>query len=92
MQAYGDIAWFARPVSVAKNSKTQLLDSLAEAILLAQAKRSAAGDHDRAVVEPIVELRSAVLVSSGSRVDLGRTFHGQGFIRSFLIGLFQECV
>lgn len=44
--------------------------------LVVQAKASAAGDHDGAVVEGIVRLWDALIGAAGSRVDLGWAFHG----------------
>ena len=60
--------------------------------LVIQAKTSAAGDHDGAVVERVVGLGNAAIRARGSRVDLGGTFHGESFVRPFVIELLQESV
>src|SRR5437660_369821 len=58
--------------------------------LVVQAKTSAAGDHDGAVVERVVRFRDASIRTRGSRVDLGRAFHGESFMGSFVIEFLQE--
>jgi len=44
-------------------------------LLVVQAKTSAAGDHDGAVVERVVRFGNAVIRARRSRVDLGGAFH-----------------
>src|SRR5271165_4428665 len=61
-------------------------------LLVVQAKASAAGDHDGAVVERVVRFWDPSIGAAGSRIDLGRTFHGESFMRSFLIELLHEGV
>ena len=60
--------------------------------LLYKQTRPQLGDHDRAVVERIVGFRDAAIRAAGSRVDLGRAFHAESFMRSFVIELLQESV
>src|SRR5439155_21760638 len=60
--------------------------------LVVQAKTSAAGDHDGAVVERVVRFRDASIRTRGSRVDLGRGFHGESFMGAFVIEFLQEGV
>ena len=59
---------------------------------LVQAKTSAAGDHQRAVVERIVRFWDSAIGAAGSRVNPGWAFHGENFVRSFLIKFVQEGV
>ena len=61
-------------------------------LFVVQAKMSAAGDHDGAVVERIVRFGNASIGAVGSRVDLDRAFHGEGLMRSFVIEFVQEGV
>ena len=61
-------------------------------LLVVQAKTSATCDHDGAVVERVVSFRDAAIGARGSRVDLGRAFHGESFMGSFLIEFLQEGV
>ena len=61
-------------------------------LLVEQAKTSAAGDHDGAVVERVVRFGDAAIGTRRSRIDFSRAFHGQGFMRPFLIELLQEGV
>ena len=51
-------------------------------LFVVQAKTSAAGDHDGAVVERAVRFGHAAIGARGSRVDFGRVFHGESFMRS----------
>jgi len=41
-------------------------------------------------VERVVSFRDAAIGARGSRVDLGRAFHGESFMGSFLIEFLQE--
>jgi hypothetical protein len=61
-------------------------------LLVIEAKTPAAGDHDGAVVERVVRFRDAEIGAAGRRVDLGGAFHGEGFMRPFVIELLQEGV
>ena len=67
-------------------------DTLRLIFFVVQAKTSAAGDHDGAVVERIVRFGNASIGAVGSRVDLDRAFHGEGLMRSFVIEFVQEGV
>ena len=60
--------------------------------LVVQAKPSAAGDPDGAVVERVVRFRDASIRTRGSRVDLGRAFHGESFMGSLVIEFLQAGV
>lgn len=60
--------------------------------LVIQAKTSAAGDHNRAIVERIVRFWNPQVGTRRSRINLGRAFHGEGFMRPLLIELLQEGV
>jgi hypothetical protein len=57
-----------------------------------QAKTSAAGDHDGAVVERVVRFRDAAIGTGGSRVDLGGAFHGEGFMGPLVVEFLEEGV
>jgi len=61
-------------------------------LLVVQAKTSATGDHDRAVVEGVVRFWDASIRMGGSRVNLGRAFHGESFMGSFVIEFLHEDV
>src|SRR5579864_625862 len=61
-------------------------------LLVIEAKTSAAGDHDGPVVEGVVRFGDASIRATGSRVDLGRAFHGKGLMGPFLIEFLQESV
>ena len=61
-------------------------------LLVVQARTSAASDHDGAVVERVVRLRDASIGARGSRVYLGRAFHGESFMGSFVIEFLHEDV
>src|SRR5579871_6612884 len=54
-------------------------------LLVVQAKTSAAGDHDRAVVKWVMRFGDTSIRTGRSRVNLGRAFHAQGFMGSFVI-------
>src|SRR5579864_3904776 len=59
-------------------------------LLVVQAKTSATGDHDSAVVERVVRFGYAEIGARRSRIGLGRAFHAKGFMGSFLIEFLQE--
>ena len=61
-------------------------------LLVVQAETSATGDEDSAVVERVVRFGDASIETGRSRVDLGRAFHGESFMRSFVIEFVQEGV
>src|SRR6201993_3041071 len=60
--------------------------------IVVQAKASAAGDHDRAVVKWVMRFWDASIRTGRSRVNLGRAFHVQGFMGSFVIEFLEEGV
>ena len=53
--------------------------------LAAQTDAAAAGDHDGFVVEGIVDVRQSGVGTRGRLIDLGRAFHVQGFVRTFVV-------
>src|ERR1700756_4530803 len=61
-------------------------------LLVIEAKTSAVGDYDGPVVERVVRFGDASIRATGSRVDLGRAFHGKGLMGPFLIEFLQESV
>jgi len=61
-------------------------------LLVVQAKATATGDHDRAVVKWIMRFWDAAIRTGRSRVNLGRAFHVQSFMGSLLIELVEEGV
>ena len=61
-------------------------------LLVVQAKASATGDHDGAVVEWVVRFWNAAIGAAGSRIDLGGAFHAKRFMRPFLIEFLNESI
>ena len=61
-------------------------------LLVVEAKTPAAGDHDGAIVERVVRLGNAAIRTRGRRIDLGWAFHGEGFMRPFLIELLNKSI
>ena len=57
-----------------------------------QADAPATGDHDGFVVEGIVDVRQSAVGSRGRLIDLGRAFHVQGFVRTFVVEDLDELV
>ena len=43
------------------------------------------GDDDDAIMERIVDVGKALRLAGGGSIDLGRTLHGQGLMRTFLV-------
>ena len=60
--------------------------------LLAQTDTPATGDHDGFIVEGIVDVRQSGVHALGRLVDLGRTFHVQGFVRTLVVEDLDELV
>jgi hypothetical protein len=61
-------------------------------LLVVQAKTSATGDHERTVVKWVMRFWNASIRTGRSRVNLGRAFHVQGFMGSFVIEFLEEGV
>src|SRR5215469_5449174 len=61
-------------------------------LFVIQAKASTAGDYNGAVVERVVRFRDAAIRTRGRRIDLGRAFHSEGFMRPFLIELLNKSI
>ena len=57
-----------------------------------QAKTTAAGDHNGAVVERIVGLGDTLIRSGRRCVQLSRALHGERFMRAFAVELVNELV
>src|SRR6516225_478286 len=53
---------------------------------------AATGNHYGAVVEGVVRLGEALIRARRSRVELGRTFHFERFVRPFVVELLYEIV
>jgi hypothetical protein len=51
-------------------------------LFIVQAKTSATGDHDGAIVERVMRFWDSSIRAAGSRVDLGRAFSTANDIRS----------
>ena len=60
--------------------------------LAIEAEAAAAGDDHRPVVERIVRFGNAVIGPSGGGVELGRAFHGERFVRAFVVKFLNEGV
>src|ERR1700732_295318 len=61
-------------------------------LLVVEANTPAAGDDEGAIVERVVRFGDAEIGAAGSRVDLGRAFHGEGFMGSFVVYFLQKGV
>src|SRR5262249_54539879 len=61
-------------------------------LLVVQAKTSATGDHNRAIVERVVRFWDSSIRAARNRVNLSRAFHAESFVRSFVIEFLQESV
>ena len=53
--------------------------------LAAQTDAAATGDDDGFVVERVIDIRQSSVNAGGGLLDLGRTFHVQGFVRTFVV-------
>jgi len=59
---------------------------------VAETDAAAAGDHDGLVVEGVVDVRQSGVGTVGWLIDLRRTFHAQGFVRTFVVEDFGKAV
>jgi hypothetical protein len=59
---------------------------------VAQTNASAIGDHDDFVVKRIIDIWQPFIHARGWPIDLGGTFHPQGFVRTLVVEDFREVV
>ena len=51
---------------------------------------AAVGDDDGLVVKRVVRFRNSLIRAAGRRVDFGRTFHVERFVRALVVELLDE--
>ena len=59
---------------------------------LAQTDATTMGNHNRSVVEGIVDVRQSLVRTRRSLIDIRRTLHAQSFMRSFVVEDLNELV
>ena len=60
--------------------------------LFAETDATAMGNHDRSVVEGVVDVWQALVGTRRSLIDIRRTLHAESFVRSFVVKDVDEFV